>query len=102
MVCGRRQWRLGSPMPLGDEMLAGTGMADDCGLAFLGDYVCLRKFRPGRDTISSVGRARGMMVAGSARRAAHFDRGPIRVTTHSTGAAGPRGFSIVNSLTAAR
>ena len=102
MVCGRRQWRLGSPMPLGDEMLAGTGMADDCGLAFLGDYVCLRKFRPGRDTISSVGRARGMMVAGSACGAAHFDRGLYRVTTHCTGAAGPRGFSIVNSLTAAR
>jgi len=28
-------------VPLGDEMLAGTGMADDCGLAFPGDYVCL-------------------------------------------------------------
>ena len=57
MVCGRGKWRLGSAVPLGDEMLAGTGMADDCGLAFLGDYVCLRKFRPGRDTISSGGRA---------------------------------------------
>ena len=50
-------------MPLGDEMLArtemaaGTGMADDCGLTFLGDYLCLRKFKPGRDTISSGGRA---------------------------------------------
>jgi len=48
---------LWSPVLLGDEMLAGTGMADDCGLAFPGDYVCLRKFRPGRDTISSGGRA---------------------------------------------
>ena len=57
MVCGRGKWPLGSPMPLGDEMLAGTGMADDCGLAFPGDNVCLRKFRPGRDTISSGGRA---------------------------------------------
>jgi len=44
-------------MLLADEMQAGTGMTDDCGLAFLGDYVCLGKFRPGRDTISSVGRA---------------------------------------------
>ena len=44
-------------MLLGDEMQAGAGMADDCGLAFLGDYVCLRKFRPGRDTIPSGGRA---------------------------------------------
>jgi len=44
-------------MLLGDEMLAGAGMADDCGLAFPGDYVCLRKFRPGRDTISNGGRA---------------------------------------------
>jgi hypothetical protein len=44
-------------MPLGDEILAGTGMADDSGLAFPGDYVYLRKFRPGRDTISSGGRA---------------------------------------------
>jgi hypothetical protein len=57
MDCGRGQWLLGYSMPLGDEMLAGTGMADDWGLAFLGDYVCLGKFRPGRDTISSGGRA---------------------------------------------
>jgi hypothetical protein len=57
MVCGRAHWPLGYSMLLGDEMLAGAGMADDCGLAFLGDYVCLRKFRPGRDTISSGGRA---------------------------------------------
>jgi hypothetical protein len=28
-------------MPLGDEMLAGTGMADDWGLAFPGEYVFL-------------------------------------------------------------
>ena len=51
MVCGRGKWRLGSAVPLCDEMLAGTGMADDCGLAFLGDFVCLGKFMPGRDTI---------------------------------------------------
>ena len=57
MECGRGQWRLGSAVPLGDEMLAGTGMADDWGLAFLGDCVCLGKFRPGRDTISNGGRA---------------------------------------------
>ena len=44
-------------MPLGEEMLAGTGMADDWGLAFLGDYVCLGKFRLERDTISVDGRA---------------------------------------------
>jgi hypothetical protein len=57
MVCGRGHWPLGYSMLLGDEMQAGTGMTDDCGLAFPGDYVCLRKFRPGRDTISSGGRA---------------------------------------------
>jgi len=102
MDCGRGKWRLGSAVLLGDEMLAGTGMADDWGLAFLGDNVCLRKFRPGRDTISSGGRVCGMMVVGSACGAAHFDRGLFRVTTHCTGAAGLRGFSIVNSLTAAR
>ena len=57
MDCGYGKWRLGSAVLLGDEMLAGTGMADDCGLAFLGDYVCLRKFRPGLNTISSGVRA---------------------------------------------
>ena len=57
MDCGHGKWRLGSPVLLGDEMLAGTGMADDCGLAFLGDYVCLGKFSLGRDTISGGGRA---------------------------------------------
>ena len=57
MDCCRGKWRLGYPVLLGDEMLAGTGMADDWGLAFLGDNVCLRKFRPGRDIISSGGRA---------------------------------------------
>jgi len=57
MVFGRGNWPLVSAVPLGDEILAGTGMADDWGLAFPGDYVCLRKFRPGRDTISSGGRA---------------------------------------------
>jgi len=36
---------------------AGAPMADDWALAFLGDYVCLRKFRTGRDTISIGGRA---------------------------------------------
>jgi hypothetical protein len=41
-------------------------------------------------------------VAGANPRAAHCSGGLFRITTHCTGAAGPCGFSIVNSLTAAR
>jgi hypothetical protein len=41
-------------------------------------------------------------VAGATPGAAHCSGRLARITTHCTGAAGPRGLSNVNSLTAAR